>query len=135
MKCPKCSGALSRIEAAYGSTVERCDSCQGVFVGVGALDMLQREWFLWPRSDPSTIDAGDPRIGKRLDTIADIDCPGCGVRMLPISVKDQQHIWLERCPGCGGVFFDAGELTDLRYKTLADWVRSYLKGPRSAPGA
>jgi len=50
--------------------------------------------------------------------------------MTPISVPDQPHIWLEQCPACEGVFFDAGEFTDLRYHTVADWARDFLKGPR-----
>jgi hypothetical protein len=30
----------------------------------------------------------------------------------------QRHIWFEACPQDEGVFFDAGEFSDLKYETL-----------------
>ena len=37
--------------------------------------------------------------------------------------EEQRHVWYEECQTCGGVFLDAGEFTDLKFKTLLDWVR------------
>jgi len=130
MKCPKCDGQMTGVIASDGKTVDRCDACQGLFVSSNALHLLERNWFLWPESDSHSVDSGDPAVGKHFDKIGKIDCPACVTTMAPISVPDQPHIWLEQCPACQGVFFDAGELTDLRYHTMADWVRDFLKGPR-----
>jgi Zn-finger nucleic acid-binding protein len=44
---------------------------------------------------------------------------------------DQPHIWIENCAVCGGIFFDAGELTDLKEKTLSDWFKRFTKGSRT----
>ena len=44
--------------------------------------------------------------------------------------EHQTHIWFEACPECGGMFFDAGEFTDLKYDTLMDRIRDFVKGPR-----
>ncbi len=132
MKCSKCGSSMQAVRTAYNETVERCDRCHGLFVSRDALSLLEKDWALWPKSDSHSVDSGDPAIGKRFDEIGDIDCPKCEVRMRPISVDDQPHIWLEQCPACQGVFFDAGELTDLRYNTMADWVRDYLKGGRQS---
>jgi Zn-finger nucleic acid-binding protein len=121
---------MTGVNAAYDKTVDRCNECHGLFVSRNAMQLLERDWFLWPESDSHSVDSGDPIVGKRLDEIGEIDCPACGAGMAPIFVPDQPHIWLEQCPACQGVFFDAGELTDLRYCTMADWVRDFLKGPR-----
>ncbi len=130
MKCPKCDGQMTGVLATDGKTVDRCAGCHGLFVSRNALQLLERNWFLWPESDSHNVDSGDPVVGKRFDEIGKIDCPACGSGMTPISAPDQPHIWLEQCRACQGVFFDAGELTDLRYHTMADWVRDFLKGPR-----
>lgn len=130
MKCPKCGSGMSPVAAMYGKSVDRCNHCRGLFVSRDALASIERDWWMWPKADPRTIDSGDPATGKRYDALGDIDCPSCGTKMSAISMRDQPHIWLEQCPACKGIFFDAGELTDLRYNTLADWVRDFLKGSR-----
>ena len=132
MICSKCGSKMSEVGASYGETVHRCETCKGLFVGEEALALMQREWFLWPASDSGRVDSGNPAIGRQYDAVVRVDCPACGSRMSAISPPDQPHIWLERCSNCKGVFFDAGELTDLRYKTLADWVRDFLKPARPA---
>ncbi len=86
---------------------------------------MQREWL-----SEGALDIGDPRVGQDLNAVDDIDCPDGHGRMLKTSDQDQTHIWFERCATCGGVFLDAGEFTDLKYKTLMDHVRGFLKGPR-----
>ena len=130
MKCPKCNAQMTEVAAAKGKTVDRCNNCQGLFVRRDVLHLLERNWFFWPKSESDSVDSGDPAVGKRFDKIGEIDCPACSIRMAPISVPDQPHIWLEQCPNCHGLFFDAGELTDFRYHTMADWVRDFFKGSR-----
>ena len=39
------------------------------------------------------------------------------------SDDEQRHVWYEECETCHGIFLDAGEFTDLKFKTLMDWVR------------
>jgi len=134
MKCPKCDSQMSEVLATDGKSVDRCNECNGLFVSRNALHSLERNWFFWPKSDSHCVDWGDPAVGKQFDKIGEIDCPACRRAMDPISVPDQPHIWLERCPECAGVFFDAGELTDLRFHTMVDRVRDLVKGPRPECG-
>jgi NAD-dependent SIR2 family protein deacetylase len=84
---------------------------------------------MWPRSDPRTIDTGASGVGREWNALADVSCPSCGSSMVRTVVPEQPHIEIERCPACEGVFFDAGELTDLRYVTLVDFIRK-LRRPR-----
>lgn len=86
---------------------------------------MKREWMA-----EAAIDTGDPRIGRKLDKFDDIDCPLGHGRMEKVSDEDQTHVWYERCATCGGLFLDAGELTDLKYVTLMDKLRDLLKGNR-----
>jgi Zn-finger nucleic acid-binding protein len=44
--------------------------------------------------------------------------------------RTQKHIWFESCVQCEGMYFDAGEFSDLKYETLMDRVRDFIKGAR-----
>ena len=46
-------------------------------------------------------------------------------------VAAQTHIAYEACTVCYGVYFDAGEFTDYKHETLADWFRGLIKGKRA----
>ena len=88
-----------------------------------------------PRSkSESDIDIGDKATGKGFDEVHDIDCPVCDVPMSRARDAEQSHIWVEVCDRCNGIFFDAGELSDLKYKTMADWVRGRVKSKRADEG-
>ena len=39
-----------------------------------------------------------------------VPCPGCGVAMIE---EDYGSVYLDRCPSCGGFWFDRGELEAL----------------------
>ena len=65
-----------------------------------------------------------------LDKLDNICCPEDGVTMVRKTDEQQSHIWYESCTVCGGLYFDAGEFTDLKYDTLMDRVRDFVKGPR-----
>jgi len=43
---------------------------------------------------------------------------------------EHPHIWFESCPGCFGVYFDAGEFSDYKEKTVLDFVRSLFSKER-----
>lgn len=131
MQCPKCNEMMEEVHAAYQDYAHRCLDCRGLFVSRSAMSSLCREWFKWPnRKTEEYIDTGSAAKGREYDVVDDIDCPACGVRMSHVSVDRQTHIWLEQCNECGGIFFDAGELTDARYRTFIDWIKDRVKGRR-----
>jgi Zn-finger nucleic acid-binding protein len=127
MQCPKCSSPMSLVPVASGAQVERCDGCQGIACSDSALTALERQWFLWPATDPSDLDPGSARVGRRWDRVRSVPCPACGRTMLCTEVAEQEHIRLDRCRPCGLTFFDAGEMTDLRFRTLLDVLRRLLR--------
>ena len=44
--------------------------------------------------------------------VGKITCPRCGSEMREVAVE---HVKVDRCTGCGGVFLDKGELEILTY--------------------
>ncbi|HSN72236.1 MAG TPA: zf-TFIIB domain-containing protein, partial [Steroidobacteraceae bacterium] len=69
------------------------------------------------------LDTGSPDTGRDFDAVQDIDCPSCRTRMQHKTDAEQTHIGYESCPGCGGVFFDAGEFTDWKQETVSDFFK------------
>lgn len=126
LSCPKCSGELeTKAVGGENINVHRCNKCLGLFVPPGVTRKLLAIW-----GPDTNVDTGSEVIGKKFDKIDDISCPKCNVKMDKIEDQQQPHIWIENCPMCGSTFFDAGELTDLKEKTLSDIFKNFLKGKR-----
>ena len=86
---------------------------------------MKREWMAEVQ-----VDIGDPKVGATLDKLDEVSCPeGHGV-MDRTADERQTHIWYEVCRTCDGMYFDAGEVTDLKYDTFMDRVRDVIKGKR-----
>lgn len=126
MNCPKCSGTLETRTWGRKITVERCDQCAGIWCKPEVLLEMKQEYM-----SEAVLDVGDPSVGKQFDKLADIKCPECGIVMEKLADERQTHIWFEACSNCGGMFFDAGEFTDLKYDTFMDRLRDMLKGRRN----
>lgn len=123
MKCPKCTGQLEAVEYA-DIHVHRCDTCAGLWCPPDELLKMKSEWM-----SEVAIDSGDPQA--RYNKIEDIECPNCGVALDKTTDKNQPHIWIETCPNGHGVFLDAGEFTDLKFKTFVDLIRDMLARRRT----
>lgn len=125
MNCPKCPGTLEPKTYGRKITVHRCSDCGGLFCKPDVLLEMKKEWMA-----DAVLDSGDPRMGKALDKVTDINCPNCNVPMDKTADERQTHIWFETCPQCSGVFLDAGEFTDLKYDTFMDRIRDLVRGRR-----
>ena len=117
MKCPKCDSDFEKVDFK-GIEVERCKGCQGIW-----FDLLEHET-LKKMQGSEAIDIGDPEKGKEYNKKDRIDCPACRSRMIKMVDNKQPHIWYEYCSVCNGVFFDAGEFTDFKDRTVADFFKS-----------
>lgn len=105
--------------------VHRCDACGGLFCKPDILREMKREWM-----SEIVIDSGNAKLGQKLNQLGDIDCPECGIPMDKAYDAAQRHIWFETCGQCEGIYFDAGEFSDLKYDTFMDRIRDYLTGER-----
>ncbi len=118
LDCPKCNGELEAKSAGNDISVQQCNKCKGLFVPPGVTHKILDNW-----SAKENPDSGSVEVGQRFDKVDEIKCPKCNVQMDKIQDQDQPHIWTENCPVCGSTFFDAGEMTDLKEKTLSDLLK------------
>lgn len=122
IECPKCRHGMEEI--TYGDvTIDRCTNCAGLWFDDDEADRLKGKWM------GDALDTGDASEGKKWDTVEDIACPRCGKDMHKSADPEQVHIWYEVCDE-HGMFMDAGEFTDYKHETLADWFRGLVKGKR-----
>ena len=122
IECPKCGHGMTEI--TYGEvTIDRCTNCAGLWFDTGEAEALKKKWM------GDALDMGSADEGKKWDAVDDIACPRCGKDMSKTSDPDQSHIWYETCDE-HGMFMDAGEFTDFKHETLADWFRGLIKGSR-----
>ncbi len=124
MKCPKCQGVLETIIHSH-IEAQGCINCRGLLLKPQVVEEVMLYEML-----ETVLDIGAPALGEKYDKIADIVCPHCQLHMKKREDPVQTHIWTEQCPGCNRIFFDAGELTDLKFETVADIFRDMLKGHR-----
>ena len=125
MRCPKCPGTMETKTYGRKITLQRCDACGGLFCKPEALMEMRREWM----SD-IVLDTGEKKVGQRHDEMGDINCPECGIPMDKTYDASQVHIWYESCVQCEGMYFDAGEFSDLKHDTFLDRIRDALRGRR-----
>ena len=125
MDCPKCTGTLEKKTYGRKITVHRCSDCKGLWCKADVLLEMRKEWMA-----EVILDSGDPKVGQEYNALDDIDCPECGERMDKTADEKQIHIWYESCPNGHGMFFDAGEFTDLKYETFMDRIKGAIVGKR-----
>ena len=121
MDCPKCTGSLEPLKIRDAIDLHRCNSCFGLWCQPEALSQLKSEWM-----SEALVDVGNPRVGQRFDRVDDVACPLGHGSMEKYADEEQSHVWYEQCATCDGIYLDAGEFTDLKFKTLFDWVKGLL---------
>ena len=120
IECPKCRTMMRR-QRVGEIDVDRCQSCEGLW-----LDALEKEKLLRRPKDARAADAGSA-IPRHRPPSQIIFCPRDTSRLIRLVDVDQPHVGFESCTVCGGVFLDAGELTDLSEVTLGEWVRRIVR--------
>ena len=122
-RCPKCRGAMRK---SRGEPLHQCEACSGVWAEAGALAEVTGT-----ESDLRNV---FPPRGE-----TSFSCPrGCGAKLEEVRYsKLDADLWLDRCPVCGGVFLDAGELD--RVVALNERIRvlfgdGTFKGPGRGKG-
>jgi Zn-finger nucleic acid-binding protein len=123
IECPKCAHGMEEISYGGDLKIDRCTNCKGLWFDPGEAELLKGKWM------GDALDTGSSEEGKKWDAVEDIACPRCGQGMEKTSDPSQSHIWYEVCNE-HGMFMDAGEFTDFKHETLADWFRGMIKGRR-----
>ncbi len=118
MLCPVCkTRKCNAVRLDENLEALRCASCGG-------------HWISRPHYSAWLKGHGDPLPEKPLsavqldvqDIVAAKLCPGCRKILLKFRVGHGLDFSLDRCPGCGGVWFDRNEWEALRQKNLHDEI-------------
>ncbi|MBN1590444.1 MAG: zf-TFIIB domain-containing protein [Pirellulales bacterium] len=121
MKCPACAHELRPMEA--GSVV--VDVCEGGCGGIW-FDHFELRKFDEPHEaeGEALLDvARDPSVF--VDYSVRRTCPVCdGVVMMRHPFSPQDNVIVDECPGCGGIWLDAGELAAIRTNFSSDEQRA-----------
>lgn len=115
MECPRDGAQLAAERYEAGVEVDRCADCGGVWLDAGELERAQE-------TIEKEHDAGEL---SRIESVAaawelarqrsrgQISCPKCGRGLEAREYAYCSRILVDRCPGCRGVWLDAGELEAL----------------------
>jgi hypothetical protein len=101
-------------------TIDRCESCGGIWLDAGELDRL-----LAVKDAPQKVDTGRAFSSSQAQA-AIRKCPRDGTLLTSLAHHQQKHVTIDRCSSCMGIFLDAGELKDLSEFTLAERMRTLL---------
>ncbi|MCP4220476.1 MAG: zf-TFIIB domain-containing protein [bacterium] len=100
-KCPKCkTDTLSNFNTSEGVIVDFCDSCFGIW-----FDKDELGQYIELSKDIPELEAMKKKARK-----TDLVCPKCQTLLEELPFSSKTEILIERCPGCEGTFFDAGEV-------------------------
>ena len=114
MQCPRDRTALSTEKYEGEVLVDRCPSCDGVWLQRGELEAIQESLERDYSKELRGIDVvGLAYERARLARRTDISCPNCGN---PLNAEEYAYcsqIMVERCGKCGGIWLDSGELKAL----------------------
>jgi Zn-finger nucleic acid-binding protein len=120
LNCPKCTAEM--FPDKFGQIIiDRCAGCGGIWFDIGELNLLKE------MKGSEAIDEGLAKVGRIYDKVArTVNCPRCATPLARMSDKEQPHIHMEACKSCSGVFLDAGEFKDVKFHTLADYVKDFF---------
>ena len=109
MKCPACKNPL-RQKNTGGMTVDACyGGCGGIWFDAAELERVSASLqaattlhSIWQAPSGST-QVAEARL-----------CPRCPEQALERKwFSDRQQVEIDRCPGCNGIWLDAGEFTSV----------------------
>lgn len=112
--------------AAGTVEIDRCYKCGGIWLDRGEYEALAR-LARTRKGSIGQLDIGSSQgeSGQRY-AMDDVFCPRDGSAMRIVRDAKQQHIEYELCSKCGGMFLDAGELTDMTEFTLGERIQAVL---------
>lgn len=121
-KCPRCSADLKTI-FYEGVEIETCTVCEGEWLDAGELrEIVQTVERRFSRAEIQRLDRLNRKLFKTMGPGAErLACPKCkGVKLRPFNYACSSGIILDKCPRCGGIWLDRGEL-ELVQALVEEW--------------
>lgn len=111
MKCPRTNVSLKTVKVG-GIAVDISEGCGGVFFDNYELEHFDEKHERRGEVLAEHLNKFSP---PELDLAARISCPKCTDIVMARHFYSPEHkIEIDECPGCGGIWFDFGELQKLR---------------------
>ncbi|MCP5106532.1 MAG: zf-TFIIB domain-containing protein [bacterium] len=99
--CPKCKKpSLSYFNTSEGVDVDFCGECFGIW-----FDKNELANYIELSKDIPELEEMKEKARQ-----TDLVCPKCQTLLEELPFSSKTEILIERCPGCSGTFFDAGEI-------------------------
>ena len=120
--CPADHGLMEPIRIA-GCEVNHCLTCGGMW-----FDRTELERILAAPAAARALDIG-PIVKHRRQDLKPAKhrtCPRDRTTLTTHHHHPQEHVIIDECAACRGIFLDAGELRDLADHTLHERVKSVL---------
>ncbi len=106
MKCPTCkTPRLEPREIARGLGADSCPQCSGNF-------LVFETYLTWQESQPAPTkqpEIGTPDPNQTPEAAGPKLCPYCGRFMTRFRIALDIPFHIDRCGGCGGLWFERGE--------------------------
>ncbi len=114
MKCPSCNHQLER-QIYHGLIIDTCRNCKGIWFASGK---EMGEYVAFLRNDRKDIPFARIELEKEVVIPSRMReatrlCPRCARPMSPFNYAYDSNIFLDKCPACGGVWTDGGEIFTL----------------------
>lgn len=130
MICPACDHALTAMRVG-GLTVDVCQGgCGGIWFDAFELRQV----------DEPHEAAGEPLLGVARDATIHVDparkrdCPRCfRVKLKRRFFSPRRQVEVDECPGCGGIWLDAGELGKIREEKAQAGAEEKIRQPYLTP--
>jgi Zn-finger nucleic acid-binding protein len=100
-----------------GVTIDRCTRCQGIFCDAN------EQFTLKTIRGAAAVDRGDAGVGRDMNEKSRIACPRCAQPMRHV-VDRENHLSLEFCDACRGIYFDAGEFREFKHSSTEEYFRA-----------
>ena len=114
MLCPRDRAVLSNEKYESDVLVDRCPSCDGIWLQRGELEAIQESLERDYSTELRGIDVVALAYERARQAVRpDIACPSCGSSLQPEEYAYCSQILVDRCGKCGGIWLDSGELKAL----------------------
>lgn len=118
MNCPRCKTSLIRsklTERLYQIEVDKCPECQGIWFEKGELNKISQV------IEPRIIEFR--KIPNKEIQVEPIHCPSCfsGVQLLKAEHPRDEHVIVDYCSECKGIWLDKGELEAIQQES---WLQT-----------
>ena len=113
MKCPKCGASLRRLKRG-DVAIDACDLCYGIWLDRGELEQITSKEGKVQDSVKALKEvlSEEPAVTEE----ASKNCPRCEKPMKKVNFKTKDNVLADKCPECGGMWFDSGELISVTDK-------------------